>query len=49
MRAFFYRITLVSLVLLTGVTAQAATWTLDPSESHVVFNYSYEGAPTKGG
>lgn len=48
MRTLFSRAALLPVALLTGVTAQAAVWTLEPSESTVIFNYSYEGAPSKG-
>lgn len=48
MRTLFSRAGLLPLALLTGVAAQAATWTLEPSESRVIFNYSYEGTPFQG-
>jgi polyisoprenoid-binding protein YceI len=48
MSTLFSRAAFVPLVLLTGVAAQAATWTLEPSESSVIFNYSYEGTPYQG-
>ncbi|OGT72766.1 MAG: hypothetical protein A3H44_07185 [Gammaproteobacteria bacterium RIFCSPLOWO2_02_FULL_57_10] len=48
MRTLFSRAALLPLALVTGVTAQAAVWKLEPSESRVIFNYSYEGAPSKG-
>ncbi|MFM1897040.1 MAG: hypothetical protein RLZZ385_2114 [Pseudomonadota bacterium] len=44
----FYRKALAPLLLLTSVSAQAATWELDPGESMVVFKYSYEGVPYQG-
>jgi polyisoprenoid-binding protein YceI len=34
--------------MLIGVSAQAATWELDPAESRVIFKYSYEGTPYEG-
>lgn len=48
MRKLFTKAALAPLVLLTGVSAQAATWELDPGESTVTFQYSYEGAPYEG-
>ena len=48
MRKLFSLTGLSSLALLIGVSAQAATWTLEPSESRVIFHYSYEGVPGQG-
>lgn len=48
MRTMFSRAALAPLLLLTGVSAQAATWDMDPNESKVVFKYSYEGTPYEG-
>lgn len=48
MRKLFYRTALLSLVAFGGLSAQAATWTLAPSESRVVFHYSYEDVPGEG-
>ena len=43
------RAALVPLVLATGISAaQAATWEIEPTESRVFFNYSYEGTPYQG-
>ncbi|MEX2130630.1 MAG: YceI family protein [Pseudohongiellaceae bacterium] len=36
------------LLLFISLSAQAATWELDPTQSSVFFNYSYEGTPYKG-
>lgn len=48
MRTMFSRAALAPLLLLTGISAQAATWDMDPNESKVVFKYSYEGTPYEG-
>jgi len=49
MTSKFSRAALVPLVLATGISAaQAATWEIEPSESRVYFNYSYEGTPYQG-
>jgi polyisoprenoid-binding protein YceI len=39
---------MLSLMLLVGLPAHAATWELDPNASHVVFKYSFEGKPYQG-
>ena len=39
---------LLPLMLLVGLPAHAAAWELDPSASHVVFKYSFEGKPYQG-
>ena len=48
MRTLFSLTGLSSIVLLIGVSAQAATWTLEPGESRVIFHYSYEDEPSQG-
>lgn len=37
-----------SLLALSAVSAQAATWELDQGQSIVIFKYSYEGTPYQG-
>jgi polyisoprenoid-binding protein YceI len=39
---------LAPLLLIIVLPAQAATWVLDPSESHVYFKYSYKETPYQG-
>lgn len=39
---------LLSLGAFISVSAQAATWTLSPGESSVIFLYSYEDVPSQG-
>ena len=41
MRTLFYRAVLAPLLLLIGLSAQAATWVLDPADSRIVFKYFY--------
>lgn len=48
MRKLFTKAALAPLVLLSGVSAQAAVFELDPAESTVIFKYSYEGTPYQG-
>ncbi|MDO8909414.1 MAG: YceI family protein [Pseudohongiella sp.] len=48
MRTLISRTGLLSLAALIGLSAQAATWTLAPSESRVIFHYSYEDVPGQG-
>ena len=48
MRTLIIRAALAPLLLLIGLPAQAANWVLEPSESRVVFQYSYEGTPYEG-
>jgi len=48
MRNLISRAALAPLLLLTGMSAQAAPWELDPAESTVTFRYSYEGTPYEG-
>lgn len=48
MRILFSLTGLLSLAVLIGVSAQAATWTLAPSESRVIFHYAYEDVPGQG-
>ena len=39
---------LLSLAAFVGVSAQAATWTLSPGDSRVIFHYAYEDVPGQG-
>jgi polyisoprenoid-binding protein YceI len=39
---------LLSLGAFVGVSAQAATWTLSPGDSRVIFHYAYEDVPSQG-
>ncbi|MDO9476349.1 MAG: YceI family protein [Pseudohongiella sp.] len=48
MRTLFSLTGLLSLTALIGVSAQAAIWTLSPSESKVIFHYAYEDVPGQG-
>lgn len=48
MRRLFSRTGLLSFIVFIGISAQAATWTLAPSESRVIFHYSYEGEVFQG-
>jgi polyisoprenoid-binding protein YceI len=48
MRPLFSLTGLSSLAFFIGVSAQAATWTLEPGESRVIFHYSYEDTPFQG-
>ena len=48
MRKLFTKAALAPLVLLSGMSAQAAVFELDPAESTVIFKWSYEGTPYQG-
>lgn len=48
MRTLFYRAALAPLLLLSSLSAHAATWVLDPADSKVIFKYSYSGTPYQG-
>jgi len=48
MRNLYHRAALASLLLLIGLPAQAATWTMDPDDSRVVFTYHYGADPYEG-
>ena len=48
MRTLLNRAALAPLLLLIGLPAQAATWVLDPEDSHVYFKYSYGSDPYQG-
>jgi polyisoprenoid-binding protein YceI len=48
MRTLLYRAALAPLLLFVSLSAQAATWVLDPDNSSVVFKYSYSGTPYQG-
>ena len=45
---FIRRAMSASLLLLFGVTAQAATWEIDAAKSKVLFQYSYKSTPYSG-
>ncbi|NQV70933.1 MAG: YceI family protein [Pseudohongiella sp.] len=48
MQKLFYRAALAPLLLLIGLPAQAATWVLDPTDSHVIFRYTFGSDPYEG-
>lgn len=48
MRTLFYRAALAPLLLLIGLPTQAATWVLDPADSHVYFKYHFGSDPYQG-
>lgn len=48
MRTMFSRAALAPLLLLIGLPVQAATWVLDPADSHVYFQYKYGSDPYQG-
>ncbi len=48
MRTLLCRAALAPLLLLIGLPAQAATWVLDPEDSHVYFKYKYGNDPYQG-
>lgn len=48
MKTTFTRAVFTPLLLASAVTANAAAWEIDPNESVVTFEYSYEGTPYKG-
>lgn len=48
MRTKFLRAALAPLLLVSGLPSQAASWVLNPGESVVSFQYSYEGTPYEG-
>jgi len=48
MRNLISRAALLPLLLLIGLPAQAATWTIDPEDSHVYFSYKYGSDPYQG-
>jgi polyisoprenoid-binding protein YceI len=48
MRKLFTKAALAPLVLLSGMSTQAAVFELDPAESTVIFKWSYEGTPYQG-
>ena len=48
MRTLFYRAVLAPLLLLIGLPAQAATWVIDPDDSHVYFKYTFGGDDYRG-
>jgi polyisoprenoid-binding protein YceI len=48
MRTMFYRAALAPLLFLTSLSANAATWVLDPTDSTVLFKFSYSGTPYEG-
>ncbi len=48
MRKFIISAAIAPLMLLIGLSAQAATWTIDPADSHVYFKYKYGNDPYQG-
>lgn len=48
MRNLLYRVALAPLLMVVTLSAQAATWVLDPEESTVIFGYSFGGDPYQG-
>ncbi len=48
MKTTFKRAAITPLLLAGALSAQAATWEIDPNESVVTFEYSYEGTPYQG-
>lgn len=48
MRTLFYRAVLAPLLLLIGLPAAAATWVIDPDDSHVYFKYTFGGDSYQG-
>lgn len=48
MRNMFSKAALVPVLFLSSLHVQAANWELDPAESVVKFQYSYEGTPYEG-
>jgi len=48
MRTLFYRAVLAPLLLLISLPAQAATWVIDPDDSHVYFKYTFGGDAYRG-
>jgi polyisoprenoid-binding protein YceI len=44
----FNRAALAPLLLATSLSAQAATWVIDPDDSQVIFKYEYSGTPYQG-
>ena len=48
MRTYFYRAVLAPLLLLISLPALAATWVIDPDDSHVYFKYTFGGDAYRG-
>ncbi len=48
MRTLFYRAALTPLLFVSSLSAHAATWVLEPTDSTVLFKYSYSGTPYEG-
>ncbi|MDP2282994.1 MAG: YceI family protein [Pseudohongiella sp.] len=48
MRKFFAKAALAPLLLASSLSAQAATWVMDPEGSSVIFKYSYSDTPYQG-
>lgn len=48
MSKLFFRAALAPLLLLGSLSAQAATWVIDPDNATVVFKYSYSGETYEG-
>jgi polyisoprenoid-binding protein YceI len=48
MRNVFSKAALAPLLMAAAVSAQAATWEIDPEDSTVIFKYSYSDTPYQG-
>ncbi|MGM0632484.1 MAG: YceI family protein, partial [Pseudomonadota bacterium] len=48
MRNLLYRAAFAPLLMLVSLSAQSATWVIDPDDSRVIFKYSYSGTPYQG-
>jgi polyisoprenoid-binding protein YceI len=48
MLKFFAKAALAPILLASSLTAQAATWVMDPEGSKVVFKFSYSDTPYQG-
>ena len=48
MRTLIYRVVLAPLLLLISLPALAATWVIDPDDSHVYFKYTFGGDAYRG-
>lgn len=48
MRKFLTRAAIAPMLLATSLSAQAATWVMDPEGSTVIFKFSYSDTPYQG-
>jgi len=48
MKTTITRAVFTPLLMVSALSAHAATWEIDPNESIVTFEYSYEGTPYQG-